>query len=64
MCNFVGLVYMFFRLLVHTYRSVEVEVKSPKGKVYSLVINDLFEDIQPEHSYARVCTHCCTHSIM
>lgn len=35
-------------------KSVEVEVKSPKGKVYSLLINDLFESILPDQSFTKV----------
>ena len=35
-------------------RSFEVEVKAPKGKVYSLVITDLFEPIVPDGSFVKV----------
>ena len=35
-------------------RSFEVEVKTPKGKVYSLVISDLLEPILPEDSFVKV----------
>ena len=35
-------------------RSFEVEMKTPKGKVYTLVINDLFESIVPEESFVKV----------
>ena len=35
-------------------RSFEVEVKAPKGKVYSLVISDLFEPIVPADSSVKV----------
>ena len=38
-------------------RSFEVELKTPKGKVYSLVINDLFEPIVPEDSFVKVCVY-------
>lgn len=44
---------------------MEVEVKSPKGKVYSLLINDLFESILPDQSFTKVISyhlnmHVCT----
>jgi calcyclin binding protein len=35
-------------------KSFEVEVKTPKGRVYSLVINDLFEPIVPEDSFVKL----------
>jgi calcyclin binding protein len=35
-------------------KSFEVEVKAPKGKVYSLVITDLFEPIVPDGSFVKL----------